>query len=315
MFCTLAGALKRKPHHAVPHARQEQPPSLGPVPGHHDVWRPDRAGRSRRHRGRRARPRGQLHRHGRRVHQGCVGDHAGQPAQGPAPRLGAGHQTRQQDIGPGERRPLFTQLDAARAGQQPAAPADRPCGHSLHAPRRHWHGPGRAAACHRRDAARGQDPLLGRVQLSRLAYCRNHAHRRPAGHARPHGVPALLQPAEPHARGGNFARLQPLRHRCHVVQPGGSGCTDRQIRPRPSASRRHPHGTRRQTYVRDRIPRRVAGHCANIEGTCRSQGHHAGPVRHRLGAGPPRRQLCDCRAAHAAAMAGLPARAGLHRGT
>ena len=79
----------------------------------------------------------------------------------------------------------------------------------------------------------------------------------------------------------------------------------------PAEGTRAARGDKRMSET----PRRVAGHCANIEGTCRSQGHHAGPVRHRLGAGPPRRQLCDCRAAHAAAMAGLPARAGLHRGT
>ena len=63
--------------------------------------------------GRRPLARRQLHRHRRCVRHGRLRNHGGRAAQGTAPRLGAGHQARQQDVRTGERRALLAQLDAA----------------------------------------------------------------------------------------------------------------------------------------------------------------------------------------------------------
>ena len=55
---------------------------------------------------------------------------------------------------------------------------------------------------------RGQDPLLRRVELPRLAHRRSDALVRAAGRAAAGRLPAVLQPAEPDARSRDPARLR-----------------------------------------------------------------------------------------------------------
>lgn len=60
----------------------------------------------------------------------------------------------------------------------------------------------------------GKNPRVGRVQLSRFSHCRGSAPGAPIQHAGAGGMPAVLQPVEPHAGNGNFARVHSARHRC-----------------------------------------------------------------------------------------------------
>ena len=82
----------------------------------------------------------------------------------------------------------------------------------------------------RRADRRRQDPLLRRVELSRLAHRRGDALVRAARRAAAGRLPAVLQPAEPDARGRSPARLRPLRHRRRIVLADRARRADRQVR-------------------------------------------------------------------------------------
>ena len=166
---------------------------------------------------------------------------------------------------------------------------------------------------HRRIAACGQDPQLGRVELPRLAHRRGGAHGAPDQHARAGGLPALLQPAQPPTGSGGAAGLPAPRHWRCALQPDRPRRARRQVRAGRQAGRRHARRARRQTHAGKRIPRRVAGHCANPEGALRPEGRVAGPLRHRVGASAQGRHGRDRRAANLGAVAGLLRRARLRR--
>ena len=190
------------------------------MPGHDDVRRPDRTGRSLVHRRPCARAWRELHGYRGRLHQGRFRDHARPDPARPARRLGAGHQARQPHVGQAQRRPVLAQVDAARSRGEFEAPEDRSHRHPLPAPRLQRHGSAGAAVCARCADARRQDPLLGSVEFPRVAHRRDGARRAPDRHARSGGLPAVLQPAQPHARGRDSSRVRALRHRRHVIQPG-----------------------------------------------------------------------------------------------
>ena len=87
----------------------------------------------------------------------------------------------------------------------------------------------------RRPDPRRQDPLLRRLQLPRLAHRRGGARVRAPERAAPGDLPAVLQPAEPHARGGDPAGLRPLRHRRRAVLADRPRRVERQVRDRRRA--------------------------------------------------------------------------------
>ncbi|SPD69003.1 protein of unknown function (plasmid) [Cupriavidus taiwanensis] len=309
--CGLSQPRSRhaRPLHAVPPPRRQQPARLGAVPGHHDVRRPDRRGRGRAHRRQRARPRRELHRYRRRVQQGRVRADGRAPAHRQPPRLGAGHQAWQRHAGGAQPRPLLAHVDHARGRGQPAPAGDRLHRHPLPASRLSRRQPGRGGARHGRPGAQRQDPLLGGVELPRLAHRRDRAAVRRAGRAASGGVPAVLQPAEPAARGRDPARVRALRPGCGALQPGRARRADRQVRARPGAGRRHARGPRRPPHDGDRVPRGIAGHRPAAQDPCRGARADSRPVRHGLGAGQPDRVVGDRRPAHAGSVRGLLRRA------
>ena len=95
-----------------------------------------------------------------------------------------------------------------------------------------------------RHVACGANPLLGPVQLSGLAHCRGGAPGGAAWHAPPGGVPALLQPAQPHARSRGAARLRPLRYWRDALQPDCPWRADRQVPAGPGAGPDQPRRAR-----------------------------------------------------------------------
>ena len=183
-----------------------------------------------------------------------------------------------------ERIALLAHLARARMRGQPAAPGHRPHRHLLPAPRLQRHGSGRAAARHRAPAARRQDPLLGPVELSRLAHRRGGAHGARDQHARAGGLPALLQPAQPPARGRSPAGLRALTASawCRTAR-SRAACWPASTRRAPSPAAGTRAGARRQAHHGDRVPRRVAGHRASAEGALRAEGRRAGALRHAPG--------------------------------
>ncbi|SOZ62162.1 hypothetical protein CBM2615_B10253 [Cupriavidus taiwanensis] len=200
-------------------------------------------------------------------------------------------------------------MDHARGRGQPAPAGDRLHRHPLPASRLSRRQPGRAGARHGRPGAQRQDPLLGGVELPRLAHRRDRAAVRRAGRAAPGRVPAVLQPAEPAAGGGDPARVRALRPGRGALQPGGARRADRQVRARPGPGRRHARRPRRPPHDGDRVPRGIAGDRAAAQDPCRGARADAGPVRHGVGAGQPDRVVGDRRPAHAGPVRGLLRRA------
>ena len=88
-------------------------------------------------------------------------------------------------------------------------------------------------------------------------------------HARSGGLPAVLQPAEPAARGRGAAGLRHLRHRRGALQPDRARRAVGQVRAGQQARRRHPRRARRQAHDGNRVPRGVAGDRADPEGALR----------------------------------------------
>ena len=191
---------------------------------------------------------------------------------------------------------------------QPAAPGHRPHRHLLPAPRLQRHGPRGAAARDRRAAARRQDPLLGRLQLPRLAHRRGGARRRAARHARP---PVVCQPYYNLLNRMPEVEMLPAcaHHGIGVVpySPIARGVLSGKYAPGPSAAEGTRAGRGDKRIDGDRVSRRVAARRAETEGALRAQGHHAVALRDRLGAGAPCGQFGDRRAAHLRAVEGLPA--------
>ena len=113
---------------------------------------------------------------------------------------------------------------------------------------------------------------------------------RAAGHAGPGGVPALLQPAQPHARGGDAAGLRSTTASawCPTAR-SRAACSPASTRRAQPPGRRHARRPRRQAH-RAR-PSSAKSRCViaqQLKAHAEGQGHRAGAVRHRLGAGAPR---------------------------
>src|SRR5690606_8299331 len=147
------------------------------------------------------------------------------------------------------------------------------------------------AADDRRPHPLREDPLLGAVELSRLAD--RDAVRDGGAHGRAGAdrLPAVLQPAEPPARGGDPAVLRASRTGGRPVQPGGARRADRQVRAGRPRTRRQPRRARRPADPGDRMARGIAGDRAEAEGTRRAARNHAVAVRGRLAAGESRGQF------------------------
>ena len=86
-----------------------------------------------------------------------------------------------------------------------------------------------------RYVARRENSLLGTFQFSRLAHCRSGTSGGSTWHASTRCVPALLQPAQPHARGRSVAGLPVLRYRRGPVQPHRARRSDGQVPTRAAA--------------------------------------------------------------------------------
>ena len=206
------------------------------------------------------RARRELHRHRRRVHPGRVGD----DGRASCSRASAHDWVLATKLGnkmserPNEGA-LLAQLDAARGRRQPAAPADRPRRHPLPAPRLQRHGPGGAAARARRAAARRQDPLLGRVQLPRLAHRRGRA-RLPAQMGMP--GPVVCQPYYNLLNRMPEVEVLPACEHYGIgvtpYSPIARGVLTGKYAPGQPPAAGHARRPRRQAHRRDRVPRGVA---------------------------------------------------------
>ena len=214
----------------------------------------------------------------------------GELLKGSRARLGAGHQGRQQDVGAAERIALLARLGAARVRRQPAAAGHRPHRHLLPAPRLQRHGPRGAAARHRHAAARRQDPLLGGVELPRLAHRRDGAPGAHDEHARRRwsaSPTTTCSTASPRSRCSTAC----AHHGIGVVpySPIARGVLAGKYAPgsQPGAGTRAGRGDKRmlQTEFREeslQIAQTLKAHCDR-------QGCVAAALRHRLGAGQPAR--------------------------
>ncbi len=130
----------------------------------------------------------------------------------------------------------------------------------------------------------GQDPLLRRVQLSRLAHRRSRGDVRRSRRAAAGRLPALLQRDEPHARGRDPAGLRLLRHRRRSLQPARARRAHRQIRAGRGAAARFARRAQGPADDGNRIPRRIDRHGADDQGARGNQGSDGDAVRARLGA-------------------------------
>ena len=160
-----------------------------------------------------------------------------------------------------------------------------------------------------------QDPLFRRVELSRLADRRGRERMRGAGRAAAGRLPALLQSAEPDARGRDPARLRPLRHRRRAVFADRARRADGQVPARRRAGG-FAGGAQGPANDGDGVPRGIARDRAEARGACREDRAHADAIRARVAVGEPDRHLGDRRSAHARAVAAITsARSGRNGAT
>ena len=226
------------PAHEIPQPRTQPAEGLGAVPGHDDVRRPDRAGRGAAHR--RACPRRtastsstpptSIRSAPPRAMVGELLNGAARHEWILATKVGNKMSER-----PNETR-LFARLGAARVRGEPEAARHRPHRHLLPAPRLQRHRLEEPLRAIDDAAARRQDPLLGRLQLPRLAHRRGGAR----GAAAQHAGPVVCQPYY------NLLNRQPEvevlpacaapRHRRRALQP------DRARRARRASTRPAPAG-------------------------------------------------------------------------
>ncbi len=164
----------------------------------------------------------------------------------------------------------------------------------------------------RRPDPRRQDPLLRRLQLPWLAHRRGGARVRAPERAAPGDLPAVLQPAEPHARGGDPAGLRPPRHRRRTVLADRARRVERQVRHRRERARRLPRGGEGRALPGDRAPRRVLRDRQDARGARAAHWPHADRVRACVAVGEPHPVVGGRRPAHACAVARLHRR-GRHR--
>ena len=167
------------------------------------------------------------------------------------------HQGRQSDDGEAARRRAVAALDHAGLRRQPRAPGHRLHRHLLPAQGRPRHADRRDGRRDRRPDPQRQDPLLRRLELPRLAHRRGGQRVRGAGRARAGRLPAVLQPAQPPARGRDPAGLRLLRPRRRALLADRARRADRQVRgrgpcPRTRASRAATSASWRPSIARNR---------------------------------------------------------------
>ena len=135
----------------------------------------------------------------------------------------------------------------------------------------------------------GKIRYFGVSNYPRLAHRRDRRRVRGAGRAAARRVPAVLQPAQPHARGRDPAGLRPLRHRRGVVLADRARRAHRQVRARRAAARRLARRARRQAHARDRVARGVVRDRADAARARRQDRPHAAAVRARVAVGQSHR--------------------------